>query len=343
MLLYKDADVFKEIVEAVAYECKIDVSYVCKDYFVMLLLKDISNEIPDIIFKGGTSLSKAWHAINRFSEDIDLTFRDRPTKGNRKKVWIQIQDIIKRKELEISNIDEVTVPGAERRDHNKYEVSYPKLNDNKIREKKVLNDDVLIETSYYIDSFPKDKREVSTYIYEYLNKTGRTDLIEKYELEPFEVNVQSLERTFIDKVFALCDYNIGNNINHKSRHIYDLYKLYPLIKIDNEFKKLVRTVRELRKENARCYSADEKVNINDELNNIKNSGKFREDYNSNTRYMLMENEHVSYEDAITVIDKIIESNLFIEKESIRDMIKDAKEKSEKQVIKNVIKNKDLML
>ena len=28
----------------------------------------------NLIFKGGTSLSKAWHAIRRFSEDIDITY-----------------------------------------------------------------------------------------------------------------------------------------------------------------------------------------------------------------------------------------------------------------------------
>ena len=45
-----------------------------KDWWVCILLKAIfqSKYKDSIIFKGGTSLSKAYHLINRFSEDIDL-------------------------------------------------------------------------------------------------------------------------------------------------------------------------------------------------------------------------------------------------------------------------------
>src|SRR5690606_9658642 len=45
-----------------------------KDWWVCILLKAIfqSQYANSIIFKGGTSLSKAYHLIDRFSEDIDL-------------------------------------------------------------------------------------------------------------------------------------------------------------------------------------------------------------------------------------------------------------------------------
>ncbi len=45
-----------------------------KDWWVTLALK-ASFELkysPSIVFKGGTSLSKGWNLIERFSEDIDL-------------------------------------------------------------------------------------------------------------------------------------------------------------------------------------------------------------------------------------------------------------------------------
>ncbi len=47
-----------------------------KDFWVCLMLREIFGlpEIGDALtFKGGTSLSKAWGLIDRFSEDIDLT------------------------------------------------------------------------------------------------------------------------------------------------------------------------------------------------------------------------------------------------------------------------------
>ena len=46
-----------------------------KDFWVCLTLEYLFHESPwpqGFIFKGGTSLSKAYHAIERFSEDIDL-------------------------------------------------------------------------------------------------------------------------------------------------------------------------------------------------------------------------------------------------------------------------------
>ena len=45
-----------------------------KDWWVCIILKAVfqSKYADSIIFKGGTSLSKSYHLINRFSEDIDL-------------------------------------------------------------------------------------------------------------------------------------------------------------------------------------------------------------------------------------------------------------------------------
>src|ERR1700731_3752976 len=44
-----------------------------KDYYVTEALRIIEREAGDkVIFKGGTSLSKGWNLIQRFSEDIDI-------------------------------------------------------------------------------------------------------------------------------------------------------------------------------------------------------------------------------------------------------------------------------
>ena len=44
-----------------------------KDYYVTEALRIIAATAGDkIIFKGGTSLSKGWNLIQRFSEDIDI-------------------------------------------------------------------------------------------------------------------------------------------------------------------------------------------------------------------------------------------------------------------------------
>lgn len=333
MILHKDREIFDTLVKQVASTNNIDEATVKKDYYVTLLLKDIVKNNDNIIFKGGTSLSKAWHAINRFSEDIDLTCEEHPTVGERRQISHDIVDIIKSNNMKLVNEDEI----KSKVDYNAYEIDY---GDEK---SEYLKENILIETTYILGSFPSETKEVATYIYDYLKENNQMDIIKEYQLEPFELRVQSLERTFIDKVFALCDYEMRKSYDRNSRHIYDLYKLYPKVKLDNDFKKLLENVRLLRRTKRLCVSAEQGVNINEVLMNIKNSNDFKNDYENTTSKMFYAGEDLKYEEAITVIDKIIESNLFLEKESIKDMIKDVKEKSEKQVIKNVIKNKDLML
>jgi hypothetical protein len=47
-----------------------------KDFWVCVVLREVfalPRHGPNITFKGGTSLSKAWQLIDRFSEDVDLT------------------------------------------------------------------------------------------------------------------------------------------------------------------------------------------------------------------------------------------------------------------------------
>ena len=86
MLLHKDREQFIAIVSAVSNELSIPVPIVEKDYYVTMILKQLSLNAKNCVFKGGTSLSKCHHAIDRFSEDIDITFSDTLTQGERKKL-----------------------------------------------------------------------------------------------------------------------------------------------------------------------------------------------------------------------------------------------------------------
>ena len=135
------------------------------------------------------------------------------------------------------------------------------------------------------------------------------DFIKEYELEPFTMKLQSIERTFIDKVFALCDYYIKDDVNKHSRHIYDLYMLLPKITLDNSFKQLVEEVRvERLKMPKMCPAAEDCVNINKLLQEIVDKKIFEKDYEEITSYF--QKDRVDYNDAISVIAKIIKSGMF---------------------------------
>ena len=71
----------RDVLEAAAARLDTLPSYVEKDFWVCLVLDALFNRHPEghprLLFKGGTSLSKAFGLIERFSEDIDLVvFRD---------------------------------------------------------------------------------------------------------------------------------------------------------------------------------------------------------------------------------------------------------------------------
>ncbi|WP_244096013.1 MULTISPECIES: nucleotidyl transferase AbiEii/AbiGii toxin family protein [unclassified Blautia] len=74
MFLHNDEELFKDVIIAASVDQKRSVAIVEKDYYVTMILKLLAQVEPGCVFKGGTSLSKCHHVIDRFSEDIDITF-----------------------------------------------------------------------------------------------------------------------------------------------------------------------------------------------------------------------------------------------------------------------------
>ena len=71
---FPDSDL-RDIFLQVSSEMNIPPSLVEKDFWVSLMLKYLYSDSPwkhSLLFKGGTSLSKCYRVIHRFSEDIDL-------------------------------------------------------------------------------------------------------------------------------------------------------------------------------------------------------------------------------------------------------------------------------
>jgi hypothetical protein len=70
---------FADLIRIVAEEKGIDPALVEKDYWIMHCLYGLQQMGLTFELKGGTSLSKGFQIINRFSEDIDI--RVEPPKG----------------------------------------------------------------------------------------------------------------------------------------------------------------------------------------------------------------------------------------------------------------------
>jgi predicted nucleotidyltransferase component of viral defense system len=258
MILHKNTETFREyIIEATKY-MSLTSEYeemIEKDYYVTFFLGEIAKKQPSLVFKGGTSLSKCHKIINRFSEDIDLSVEpktDKVTESQRRQLKKGIIEIIEESGFVLENPEFV----RSRRDFNRYVINY-----NLSIEQDFLEPNLIVETSVFVKSFPNETKEVSSLIYDYLKSKNADEQIEMYGLNPFNMTVQALERTFVDKIFAIADYYIDNKSKRLSRHIYDLYKIYPEIKIDDNFVKLIGEVREVRKAHNACLSAQDGVDL----------------------------------------------------------------------------------
>ena len=275
-------------------------SIIEKDYYVTMFLEALSKRVPSLLFKGGTSLSKCHKIINRFSEDIDLTLdAEHQTQGKKRNLKYEIIDVCN--ELGLELINEANI--RSRRDYNRYEIKYP------IHfEGAGIKQYLLVETVFMVKAYPDEIKKASSMIYDFWKEIGDDSAIEQYEMKPFDIRVQTLDRTLVDKVFAICDYAVSNNTIGYSRHIYDLYRLLPVVVLDDKLKELVKEVREDRKTHERCYTAQDKYDIPSILQQIIDEKTYYQDYENITKKVLFDG--VSYEEAITALQKIIESGVF---------------------------------
>ena len=265
MYLHNNKEQFFNVLESVSKVSKIQADLVEKDYYVSLILKEIATSSNKVVFKGGTSLSKALKAINRFSEDIDISFSEHIGASRRKKLKYNIiAPIAEKLGLVITNLDKTQSD----RDINNYIFEYKPLCNSNAH----IIPAVKVETSLITAVFPFQAMPIGNYIADYAKDISLKD----YGLEPFMMNVQVLERTLIDKVFAICDYYLAEKSRRLSRHIYDIHKILPRINFNEQFRKLLQKVREIRSSLDICPSAKPGININQLLKEIFDNIKYKE-------------------------------------------------------------------
>lgn len=202
-------DEWKEIIETVSRETGRLEQIVEKDTIQSMFLYELAQSELPFVFKGGTSLSKAYHLIDRFSEDIDLSMNRCPTQTERKKSKELIISIAEKLGLVFSNSDET----KSRRDYNKYVFKYNSMFAD-------IPLETVVETSYYQMVYPVEKHAVGSFVGNFCAERNIALPI-PFEASEVIMQVQSVERTFVDKIFAVCDYKIQNVQDRDSRHLYD--------------------------------------------------------------------------------------------------------------------------
>lgn len=257
----------------------------------------------DLVIKGGTSLTKCYQLLDRFSEDIDLSYTAEsgmPGESRKKQLKKNIVSTMEEFGFTIHNLEAT----RSRRNYNCYRAGYPSV----YEQNGILNLELVIETYVAMLPFPTTKRMVDNYIYRFLNKIGRLDLAEIYDLMPFEITTQTIERTLVDKVFALCDYYMQEKTERHSRHLYDIHKIVENMGISDELQKLIPEVRAVRSEMIVCPLAKEGVCVADVLREIIESQVYKSDYEDITMGLLFVPE--TYDAVIQSLKKILDSGMW---------------------------------
>lgn len=297
MNLHLDDKMFDTIITQMQNELSIHRSIIVKDYFVTLFLKTLKDYYPQYIFKGGTSLSKCFSAINRFSEDIDLSYyvtaHENITSGKIKRANKGIKEAINHLCFIFKNEEEF-------KSGRKFQVFEAEFAFKE--EDSVVRDHIIIENSILTISFPVIEKDIESMIGSYLKDMDMNNLIDDYGLHGFSVNVQDISRTFIDKVYAICDYYLEDKAYEHSRHIYDLHMLYNKIESLDDITELIQAVREERKNNIKSISILEEKNIKNLLQEIIDKNFYKLDYENITKKLVYDD--TSYSQAIETLKLI---------------------------------------
>lgn len=223
MNLHEDNEAFSELVAAAAESIGLPEVYVEKDYWVTRALKYLSESAHagETVFKGGTSLSKAYRLIDRFSEDIDLAvFTEGKGDSARKKLLKNVEGIVTTN-LEYVEDDERESKGSKYR---KTVWRYPRSVDG--TEFGQASPELLVEVNAFTHPEPYEQLELKTFIAEVLADQGRGDLIDQFCLQGFSINVLSVRRTLVEKMLSVIKDSYRDDpvveLSRNIRHLYDI-------------------------------------------------------------------------------------------------------------------------
>ena len=314
MFLHENKEVFQELLTQTAEEyAPYTEDIIEKDYYVYLLLKKIHELCPEVVFKGGTSLSKCYNVIHRFSEDIDLTFIKEIKKEKRSKKIKHgiIKETAKYYNFTIPNFDSKEAQG----DCNvpRFHFKTPAIADYTFSD---MDPNVTIECSFLSPCANPKAMVIDCFIQRFIEKRSLEAELRKLNIEAlnsFEMNVQPMEITFIDKVYALCDYFLDpkHPVEKHSRHLYDIYMMSSLISFDENFKSLVQEIRKHRSTLEKCFSTlpDETRTIKELVEEYIASDYYKGDYSERT-LKLIEEKNITYDMVINRMKNIVATNIF---------------------------------
>lgn len=294
-----------ELFEDIATELGVDPSFVEKDWFAVQVLTHIASlEIPQIIFTGGTSLSKAYGLIQRFSEDLDFRICSATTSFNRSQRK-ELREIVLNQLRQIEGISIIEESLQSHNESNFFSVdcSYPQTYQPTI----ALRPHLKLEFSFEQTLIQPEYRPIQSFVTQFTAE-DQTDCsivtispietaANKYSALLWRINVRdrNAPRTSIQNDPAMI------------RHLHDLASLEQLITSEPRFTKMV--ISSFEKDQGRGGSDSNKSLkdlTNEAIEKLQSDAMYKTEYIQfvNAMSYAPENELLSFDQAIVAFHRI---------------------------------------
>ncbi|MHB8140331.1 MAG: nucleotidyl transferase AbiEii/AbiGii toxin family protein [Vulcanimicrobiaceae bacterium] len=224
-LLRDNRDDFLALVIAAAEARAYPPAWVEKDYWITEVLRSLAEPLDEyaVIFKGGTSLSKAWGLIQRMSQDVDILLV--PPRGAGSNARDRALKALTRRAGSAIHAEPFLVTsstGIHRATTIRYGPTF---------EDPIVPAEVLLEIGVRGGPDPNEPRAIHSFVAEYALGEAGVAMSEFDELRPVEIYCLKPERTLVEKLSALHHLattaldNTGIRIGTSMRHYYDIAML----------------------------------------------------------------------------------------------------------------------
>ncbi|EPD2377610.1 nucleotidyl transferase AbiEii/AbiGii toxin family protein [Vibrio vulnificus] len=223
MKLHESREDFLELISYTSAYFELPQAYIEKDYFLTKCLYNLSlhEKAQHVVFKGGTSLSKVYKALYRFSEDIDLALLPCETWSENKQKKV-LRQIFKQAATDLSD-----APGNLPATGSHYKAKrflFPRaFQEESLGE---VTDTILLECNAYTTPTPFVAKKLRSLIAQWALDTGKSEIVEEFDLQDFEFQVLCWKRTFCEKILGLIAAAERDELGDKVRHFYDLTLLF---------------------------------------------------------------------------------------------------------------------
>lgn len=226
MTLHENKTLFRQAIQATADQLSMAAIYIEKDYWVIYALHAIFHHKigKEVVFKGGTALSKCYEMIERFSEDIDLVVSRKADESNN-----QLSNKIKIISKVVSEVlPEVQIEGiTQKRGMNRKTAHrFEKIFSGNYGQ---VRPDIIVEATWLGYFEPFTTKPVISFVGKMMLANSQKEMARSYGLMPFDLQVLRPERTICEKIMSLVRFSYTENpiadLKLKLRHIYDLHQL----------------------------------------------------------------------------------------------------------------------